>query len=222
MEVIPDPAISYVGFVSMDEAVAVCGEVTDADIVVEVLNNNVQAEDGASGDEEDNSSVQERPIPSAAEAMDHIQELTNKLFQAHPDIFSKQECGPQSGKASNSSSLTELNVFHQFTLPLLENDSVTPASGSVEGLVLCKLKLTEQTCPYPGQGKLQTLVRKLEVERINEKRTAVIPAGAIQISSQGETVQGLHTLTMTNATTAGGAIVQYAQGQDGQFFVPGE
>nr|CAD7262134.1 unnamed protein product [Timema shepardi] len=49
----------------------------------------------------------------------------------------------------------------------------------------------------------------------------VIPAGAIQISSQGETVQGLHTLTMTNATTAGGAIVQYAQGQDGQFFVPG-
>ncbi|XP_021940413.1 cyclic AMP-responsive element-binding protein 1 isoform X2 [Zootermopsis nevadensis] len=48
----------------------------------------------------------------------------------------------------------------------------------------------------------------------------VIPAGAIQIASQGETVQGLHTLTMTNATTAGGAIVQYAQGQDGQFFVP--
>ncbi|XP_021940442.1 cyclic AMP-responsive element-binding protein 1 isoform X5 [Zootermopsis nevadensis] len=51
-------------------------------------------------------------------------------------------------------------------------------------------------------------------------RTTVIPAGAIQIASQGETVQGLHTLTMTNATTAGGAIVQYAQGQDGQFFVP--
>nr|CAD7198426.1 unnamed protein product [Timema douglasi] len=52
------------------------------------------------------------------------------------------------------------------------------------------------------------------------KSDYVIPAGAIQISSQGETVQGLHTLTMTNATTAGGAIVQYAQGQDGQFFVP--
>jgi len=51
---------------------------------------------------------------------------------------------------------------------------------------------------------------------------SVIPAGAIQISSQGETVQSLHTLTMTNATTAGGAIVQYTQGQDGQFYVPGE
>lgn len=49
----------------------------------------------------------------------------------------------------------------------------------------------------------------------------VIPAGAIQIASQGETVTGLHTLTMTNATNAGGTtLVQYAQGGD-QFFVPG-
>ncbi|XP_046390147.1 cyclic AMP-responsive element-binding protein 1 isoform X4 [Ischnura elegans] len=55
---------------------------------------------------------------------------------------------------------------------------------------------------------------------------AVIPAGTIQIATgpggQGDGVQGLHTLTMTNATAAGGTIVQYAQGQDGQFFVPGE
>lgn len=51
---------------------------------------------------------------------------------------------------------------------------------------------------------------------------SVIP-GTIQIASQGDnTVQGLHALTMTNAST-GGAIVQYAtQGQDGQFFVPGK
>ncbi|XP_071446292.1 cyclic AMP-responsive element-binding protein 1-like isoform X4 [Hetaerina americana] len=53
---------------------------------------------------------------------------------------------------------------------------------------------------------------------------AVIPAGTIQIATgpggQGDGVQGLHTLTMTNATTASGTIVQYAQGQDGQFFVP--
>nr|CAD7458623.1 unnamed protein product [Timema tahoe] len=63
-EVIPDPAISYVDFVSVDEDVAVCGEVTNADIVTEVLNNNIQAENGASGDEEDNSSlVQERWVP---------------------------------------------------------------------------------------------------------------------------------------------------------------
>ncbi|XP_023310567.1 cyclic AMP-responsive element-binding protein 1 isoform X2 [Anoplophora glabripennis] len=44
----------------------------------------------------------------------------------------------------------------------------------------------------------------------------VLPATAIQISS-GEGGQGIHTLTMTNST-AGGAIVQYAQGQE--FFVP--
>ncbi|XP_020711324.2 cyclic AMP-responsive element-binding protein 1 isoform X8 [Athalia rosae] len=50
---------------------------------------------------------------------------------------------------------------------------------------------------------------------------AVIPAGTIQIATQGEGVPGLHTLTMSNAATAGGAIVQYAQGQDAQFFVPG-
>nr|CAH7720311.1 unnamed protein product [Callosobruchus chinensis] len=44
----------------------------------------------------------------------------------------------------------------------------------------------------------------------------VLPATAIQITS-GEGGQGIQTLTMTNAT-AGGAIVQYAQGQE--FFVP--
>nr|CAD7395114.1 unnamed protein product [Timema cristinae] len=63
-EATPDPAISYVDFVSVEEDVAECGE----------------AEDGASGDEEDNSSVvQERSISSKAEAMDHIQESRNNF-----------------------------------------------------------------------------------------------------------------------------------------------
>ncbi|XP_063928832.1 cyclic AMP-responsive element-binding protein 1-like isoform X2 [Zophobas morio] len=44
----------------------------------------------------------------------------------------------------------------------------------------------------------------------------VLPGTAIQISG-GKGAQGIHTLTMTNST-AGGAIVQYAQGQE--FFVP--
>lgn len=58
--------------------------------------------------------------------------------------------------------------------------------------------------------------------------SVVLPAGTIQISnSDGVAVsQGLQTLTMTNAspstTSATGAtIVQYAQGPDGQFFIPG-
>uniref|UniRef100_A0A0A9XJ27 Cyclic AMP-responsive element-binding protein 1 n=1 Tax=Lygus hesperus TaxID=30085 RepID=A0A0A9XJ27_LYGHE len=47
----------------------------------------------------------------------------------------------------------------------------------------------------------------------------LIPAGTLQLTSQGE---GIHTLTMTNSTTAGGTIVQYSSGQDGEFYVPGE
>ncbi|XP_023317535.1 cyclic AMP-responsive element-binding protein 1 isoform X8 [Trichogramma pretiosum] len=46
-----------------------------------------------------------------------------------------------------------------------------------------------------------------------------ITAGSIQLA-QGEGVPGLHTLNMSNSTTAGGTIVQYAQGPDAQFFVP--
>ncbi|CAH0720802.1 unnamed protein product, partial [Brenthis ino] len=42
----------------------------------------------------------------------------------------------------------------------------------------------------------------------------VIPAGALQTDS------GLHTLAVSG-TTGGGAIVQYATNQDGQFYVPG-
>ncbi|XP_011308997.1 cyclic AMP-responsive element-binding protein 1 isoform X5 [Fopius arisanus] len=56
---------------------------------------------------------------------------------------------------------------------------------------------------------------------LSASEIAVIPAGTIQIATQGEGVPGLHTLTMSNAATAGGTIVQYAQGQDTQFFVPG-
>lgn len=48
----------------------------------------------------------------------------------------------------------------------------------------------------------------------------VIPAGSLQLCSQGEGAQGIQSITMTNASS-GGTIVQYA-GQDGQFFVPGE
>ena len=58
-----------------------------------------------------------------------------------------------------------------------------------------------------------------------------MPQGTIQITTNpdGSTSvgQGLQTLTMTNAspTTAsantGATIVQYAQGPDGQFYIPG-
>jgi len=47
----------------------------------------------------------------------------------------------------------------------------------------------------------------------------LVPA-AIQINSQGE-MHNMPTLTMSNATSTGGTILQYAS-QDGQFFVPGK
>ncbi|CAL4159184.1 unnamed protein product, partial [Meganyctiphanes norvegica] len=45
----------------------------------------------------------------------------------------------------------------------------------------------------------------------------VIPAGSLQLTQGGE---GLQTIAMTNTVGAGGAIVHYAQGSDGQFIVP--
>lgn len=47
---------------------------------------------------------------------------------------------------------------------------------------------------------------------------SVIPAGSLQLGGQG--TDGIQTIAMTNAATAGGAIVHYAQGSDPQFIVP--
>ncbi|GLV34238.1 Cyclic-AMP response element binding protein B [Carabus blaptoides fortunei] len=77
------------------------------------------------------------------------------------------------------------------------------AEGKVESSSECDSNLDSEVSSHSLPSHYQT----------------VIPAGTIQIGTQGEGVQGLHTLTMTNST-AGGTIVQYAQGQDGQFYVP--
>ncbi|XP_044261373.1 cyclic AMP-responsive element-binding protein 1 isoform X8 [Tribolium madens] len=74
-----------------------------------------------------------------------------------------------------------------------------------------------------GGGEIaETKVEQISSEADSELSSHSIPyhtvlPGAIQISG-GKGAQGIHTLTMTNST-AGGAIVQYAQGQE--FFVPG-
>lgn len=64
---------------------------------------------------------------------------------------------------------------------------------------------------------MNALIKRIQNHYSQIKFLAVLPATAIQISS-GDGSQGIHTLTMTNAT-AGGAIVQYSPGQE--FFVPG-
>lgn len=55
----------------------------------------------------------------------------------------------------------------------------------------------------------------------------VVPAGTLQLADGTPVTQGLQTLTMTNssptsASSTGGSatIVQYAQGPDGQFYIP--
>ncbi|XP_031350360.1 cyclic AMP-responsive element-binding protein 1-like isoform X2 [Photinus pyralis] len=70
-----------------------------------------------------------------------------------------------------------------------------------------------------GEGKVEQTSSEADSELSSHSIPyhTVIPAGAIQISS-GDGGPGIHTLTMTNST-AGGAIVQYAQGGQ-EFFVP--
>lgn len=81
-----DPAISYEDFLNVDEDVAVCGELTGAEIVAEVLNAEKQDGDQASGDEDGESSVAaEIHVPSAAEAMNHITEL-RRFFESKHDV----------------------------------------------------------------------------------------------------------------------------------------
>ena len=65
--------------------------------------------------------------------------------------------------------------------------------------------------------------------KVKRAAFAVVPAGTLQLADGTAVTQGLQTLTMTNssptsASSAGGGgatIVQYAQGPDGQFYIPG-
>ncbi|ROT74962.1 putative cyclic AMP-responsive element-binding protein 1 isoform X3 [Penaeus vannamei] len=70
--------------------------------------------------------------------------------------------------------------------------------------------------------KRQILARRPSYRKIlNELgggEISVIPASSLQLSGQG--TEGLQTIAMTNAATAGGAVVHYAPGSDPQFIVP--
>lgn len=70
-DVTGESGVSYEDFVQMDNEVAVCGELTNADILSDVINS--QTATAISSDEEDD--VIEKPVPSICEAMNHIKEL---------------------------------------------------------------------------------------------------------------------------------------------------
>ncbi|UYV83116.1 K02A2.6-like [Cordylochernes scorpioides] len=87
-DVISNPTISYDDFLNVDDDVAVCGEITDADIIAEVLNHNIEKQDGdeASGDEDESSVAGEMNVPSAAEATNYIMQL-RRFFESKNDLI---------------------------------------------------------------------------------------------------------------------------------------
>ncbi|XP_072764686.1 cyclic AMP-responsive element-binding protein 1 isoform X10 [Anoplolepis gracilipes] len=105
------------------------------------------------------------------------------------------------------------------------NSVIQTAQGSLQTLQVVETGSDDSFSDEDSPKKRSILTRRPSYRKILNDlgggEITVIPAGTIQIATQGEGVPGLHTLTMSNATTAGGAIVQYAQGQDTQFFVPG-
>ncbi|KAL0107837.1 hypothetical protein PUN28_014840 [Cardiocondyla obscurior] len=105
------------------------------------------------------------------------------------------------------------------------NSVIQTAQGSLQTLQVVETASDDSFSDEDSPKKRNILTRRPSYRKILNDlgggEITVIPAGTIQIATQGEGVPGLHTLTMSNAATAGGAIVQYAQGQDTQFFVPG-
>ncbi|XP_033762927.1 cAMP-responsive element modulator-like isoform X2 [Pecten maximus] len=89
-------------------------------------------------------------------------------------------------------------------------------------------KIEEESNSSQSQdGESQEAATNLSTHNNVQFQQGDFPSGAIQITSDGTSVaQGLQTLTMTNASpttsaATGATIVQYAQGPDGQFYIPG-
>ncbi|XP_064211065.1 cyclic AMP-responsive element-binding protein 1 isoform X14 [Tribolium castaneum] len=101
------------------------------------------------------------------------------------------------------------------------NSVIQTTQGSLSGLQTLQVKVVETGSEdsfseeESPKKRRDLLTRRPSYRKILNDLGGVLP-GAIQISG-GKGAQGIHTLTMTNST-AGGAIVQYAQGQE--FFVP--
>nr|CAD7394245.1 unnamed protein product [Timema cristinae] len=64
---------AFQDFVNLDEHLAVCGELRDAEILADAMNN---INDSASSDEKgEQTKLAKKPISTSAQAMDHIEEL---------------------------------------------------------------------------------------------------------------------------------------------------
>lgn len=63
-----DPSFTYVNYLNMGQYVAVCAEIPDIDIIVQMTENN-PVKKGVSKDKE--KEIQEQPLLSAAETMNY-------------------------------------------------------------------------------------------------------------------------------------------------------
>lgn len=83
-DVAADPTISFEDFLNVDEDVAVCGEITEAEIVAEVLGSEKQDNDGE-GSEDEITGVEEETVPSAADASNHVKQL-RRFFESRINV----------------------------------------------------------------------------------------------------------------------------------------
>ena len=91
--------VSFEELVSLDESVAICGELTDQEIFAEVTTR--KKTDNSSDEEEERPEVTDKPIPAPSEALHQLHELRRYV----------------EGQANISDSLFQaLNMLHQFAL----------------------------------------------------------------------------------------------------------
>ncbi|XP_042208848.1 cyclic AMP-responsive element-binding protein 1-like isoform X10 [Homarus americanus] len=123
-----------------------------------------------------------------------------------------------------STALQAVQLSTKGNVILLKQPSQTTNSviQSAGGGTLQTVQVLDAGDDQDSSRKRQILARRPSYRKIlNELgggEISVLPAGSLQLTGQGS--DGLQTIAMTNATTAGGAIVHYAQGSDPQFIVP--
>ena len=90
--------VSFEDFVNLDESVAICGELTDQEILAEVA---TRKKTDNPTEEEERPEVTDKPIPTSSEALDRLHEL-RRYVQGQANI--------------SDSPLQALNMLHDFAL----------------------------------------------------------------------------------------------------------
>lgn len=110
-------------------------------------------------------------------------------------------------------------ILNDLSSPVIKMDDDSNSSQSQDG-------------DHDGAQNLSSSANSVHYQQVARRAdgieyVTVVPAGTLQLADGTPVTQGLQTLTMTNssptsASNQGGntTIVQYAQGPDGQFYIP--